>query len=765
MTSETERIKEILSSTGSEIYKQIGIYLHELDFTTDILEEEGDYSELFAEHEDCQRIGIPTSQSSQLKQFIISRSELIIRDKSKSFLRKAQQLKQTLESQNTDFYNKIAILLFNFQVNVDDIQIVDDFYIFLSKDNLNKIGLKTAAKQKIALRKVLQIISSVQQIDLSIFRKTQPSVYCKMDYKSCISIARLLSSLKYYTLLKPQQHQQNMYIFTHFMKDVYKQRVIDDFRHLKQTHSHQLQEIMKFASEHYHYNECALDECDFASRHYRIEGRDNNDKIDDGSDMDPQFIFYADIMDSAHYFLQHLYHAGMRINVTIQHGQDEKEDVKCDEDEWFDKEFAKRKNILTDIQKSTQRFSRVSSNLSGKFNITPDQHQLMTIHDAEEGVTYMDSVYDYLSHLNVKDEEIKRLNKYVLDEWFDTEAVDIDIQINNGRGNISEYMKNQKIMDGIISRFNQSRRMYLELSFSHIFAHIMFVITYIFSIVSKGIFSIGLNYDYWSKYEDKKEQIRNEMYVEKKYDNFQQEIYEYQHEMSVKTFKNEVLVKAGEYLQSAAVKSTRCRVDWYDSEKYPFGISEGSIISKHHLISIILYTDYTNLSGAFSCSFRKNGPFETLQSAKKRNQNYFWWSKSLKEAVCVYGDAYYIRRVNEVEYEIDGWRATWSFSAVDLIVYGQEKLRHNNDRAVGKLRGPFYCGMSVVMNIPEFNITFLSPTSTSLHIEVAMKFSGDSGMIIEANNNKVGVTTQALDVSWISRYPEEEERYGYLSLY
>ena len=67
-------------------------------------------------------------------------------------------------------------------------------------------------------------------------------------------------------------------------------------------------------------------------------------------------------------------------------------------------------------------------------------------------------------------------------------------------------------------------------------------------IVSKGAFSIGLQYNYWDK--------GNEMYVDSKYDNFQDEIYEYEHEMNIKTFKNELLVKVKEYMQSQAVKAT-----------------------------------------------------------------------------------------------------------------------------------------------------------------------------------------------------------------
>ena len=265
------------------------------------------------------------------------------------------------------------------------------------------------------------------------------------------------------------------------------------------------------------------------------------------------------------------------------------------------------------------------------------------------------------------------------------------------------------------------------------YIHIIYILFY---VVSKGAFSIGLKYDYWSKYEDKENKELNKMYVEKKYDNFQDEIYQYHHEMNIKTFKDEVMVKVNEYINSVVVKSTKCPVNWYDhdSEEYPYGIPRNATISKNHLISIILYTDYTKLSSDFTSTFRSHGAFDSLQAAKKRNQKYWWWSKTLLEAVRAYGDAFNERKG-------DGW------------YYGG-----------GKLRGPFYSGMSIIMNLPEFNIRLISPTSTSLHIEVAMKFSGEQGIIIELNNDKVGKHTQALDVSWISRFAEEEERYSFYVL-
>ena len=138
-----------------------------------------------------------------------------------------------------------------------------------------------------------------------------------------------------------------------------------------------------------------------------------------------------------------------------------------------------------------------------------------------------------------------------------------------------------------------------------------------------------------------------------------------------------------------------------------------------------MYCDYSDLSRDFTLSFRVSYEFQPLSQIRKHNSNYYWLSKILKTTVTEYGQCH---------------------------EYGKGLL--------SPLRGPFFCGMSAVLKISQFNMFILSPLSSSLHIEVALKFSGDSGMVLEMDNSSSNcVYLQGLDVSWISRYREEEERY------
>eukprot|EP01084_Bolivina_argentea_P297768 513047_1 len=58
--------------------------------------------------------------------------------------------------------------------------------------------------------------------------------------------------------------------------------------------------------------------------------------------------------------------------------------------------------------------------------------------------------------------------------------------------------------------------------------------------------------------------------------------------------------------------------------------------------------------------------------------------------------------------------------------------------------------------MPAFNIRLCAPTSTSMQITVAIKFSTERGIVLQFNNG--GSDLRGFDVSWISRYGYEDER-------
>ena len=224
--------------------------------------------------------------------------------------------------------------------------------------------------------------------------------------------------------------------------------------------------------------------------------------------------------------------------------------------------------------------------------------------------------------------------------------------------------------------------------------------------VSVGVFSIGIDWEYMYYLRGKGIQPKeNEIRFGKHWQNLPAEIANYNLLDYIGEYKNEILPKVNQYINTETVKS----------------LHRNLRITRDELISIVLYTDYTELSSDFTSTFRKKWTFEPLSAIKKRHKKYAWWSRELKSAISRFGANY-----------------------------------QNGEG----MTGPFYTGMSCVMNIVNFNVYLYSPTSTSVHIEVSMKFSGDAGMILEFTNDEGSAKfTKGFDCSIISRYKEEDERY------
>ena len=207
-----------------------------------------------------------------------------------------------------------------------------------------------------------------------------------------------------------------------------------------------------------------------------------------------------------------------------------------------------------------------------------------------------------------------------------------------------------------------------------------------------------------------------ELYVTQRYTSFKEEILNY-HLVTIKQYAQDIMDKAQHYMETETTKSI-----FADAEKAPphYGIYDEDPLRIQDLMSLIMYTDFTNLSSNFTATFRKKHPFESIESVKRRNSKYWWWSKTLRETI---------------------------------EIFGESKWNSN-------LKGPFFTGMSFVMTMPQFLIRLCLPVSTSMHIEVATKFSGEDGLIITLNVDNTAATQhlRAFDCSWFSRFKEEDER-------
>ena len=149
-----------------------------------------------------------------------------------------------------------------------------------------------------------------------------------------------------------------------------------------------------------------------------------------------------------------------------------------------------------------------------------------------------------------------------------------------------------------------------------------------------------------------------------------------------------------------------------------YKIDPGTPISIQNILTIILYSDYDTLSNRFSSTFRKVLEDEDSDYTRKRNQEFWNWSKTLIETVNVYGTG----------------------------------IKDSKIPA-------FYHGVSF-MYFNSFAASFNSPTSATTKLQIAHIFATDDGIIMELGQARYGVkdNVKYFNCSMVSCYGNEDER-------
>eukprot|EP01083_Nonionella_stella_P266269 900974_1 len=166
--------------------------------------------------------------------------------------------------------------------------------------------------------------------------------------------------------------------------------------------------------------------------------------------------------------------------------------------------------------------------------------------------------------------------------------------------------------------------------------------------------------------------------------------------LTIIEYKNTVLKAAMKYkAMSASIKGA-----YYIWERV-YEIPKESSIRMNHIFAVLLYTNHTDLSAAFSRSFRKVSGSESDHQLRERHSQYANWARLLREAVECWGD-----------------------SLGDTT----------------QTRTSFYHGISKKMIFDRFSQRFCCPTSTTLQYETAIMFANqgecdEDGIVIRIKNN------------------------------
>ena len=256
-------------------------------------------------------------------------------------------------------------------------------------------------------------------------------------------------------------------------------------------------------------------------------------------------------------------------------------------------------------------------------------------------------------------------------------------------------------------------------------------------------FSRAFSWFYWESYKGDVNQFffahdvlpngyePHQLCVPQKYGSHKEEIL---HHISCNTY-TKCLNKASRFMASSKVKRLLSIIQ--DDHLFRYGIALLTPITRNHILSVILYCDLDAYSTKFSKTFRRISQYETMYSVKRRNAEFWWQAKLLIETVKCYG-----------QQDLDHPLFCMYCTCICTAVHNQYYIT-----AITTVSG-----VSCVMPLPQLMMYLYSPTSTSKQIEIAINFAGyDDGMIMTIGypNDRLQIF---FDCSWISRYPDEDER-------
>lgn len=224
---------------------------------------------------------------------------------------------------------------------------------------------------------------------------------------------------------------------------------------------------------------------------------------------------------------------------------------------------------------------------------------------------------------------------------------------------------------------------------------------------------VGFRYDYWGTWDE---------YHKPKYQSFKMELLSnkiYSIDTNLFNYvynKSQFLYHNSDYIKSIQYKSS------IDQVNNIYGIKHGQSLSIMYIMSIIFYTDFDVLSYNFRSTFRRIFQNETARSVKKRNTEYWYWSKLLMETVNCFGTRVAKSKINT-----------------------------------------FYHNTSLV-HFDSFIAEFNSPTSTTSHLSIATLYGKNDGLILDlkmynnAFNGIYGKSLRYFNCEYLSSFNNQNER-------
>eukprot|EP01083_Nonionella_stella_P109603 319788_1 len=249
---------------------------------------------------------------------------------------------------------------------------------------------------------------------------------CNDPLAGCVMVKRLVISLAFYSRLDIQNSKADQDKFIAFINEVYND-ILDDYAHLVREHRN-LEAITEALKTNALLPICDVTKCIFTSRHY-AQLPNTITTID----IDRTVQFYSQIMDSFHFYVQHMFECGLRTERPQPNDNDQKQDDSVGT------EFARIARMTNERQHIRSSFSRFKDNT--KFNLQTSTHVSVHKEATSPDKAYIDEMFRYLlfSSKGIDEIAIRNVWKFLTAHQYDSDSIKADIKCGLS-GNIASGM-------------------------------------------------------------------------------------------------------------------------------------------------------------------------------------------------------------------------------------------------------------------------------------------------------------------------------------
>ncbi len=185
-------------------------------------------------------------------------------------------------------------------------------------------------------------------------------------------------------------------------------------------------------------------------------------------------------------------------------------------------------------------------------------------------------------------------------------------------------------------------------------------------IVAKGVGNTG------NLIESNEGYLLSEWYICSKYKNLKEEallnncctftMYQF-----TITF-NKAKIKRDLWINDKNARKLKCAVGQRNCWQESYGIKKGELIGLNHILSLLMYTNFSKQCYLFSKTFRKTKPFQSDRTLKRRHSEVANWAKHLRELIECFGDTMANNR--QIDYFYHGISSDMIFKSTSIKLCG-----------------------------------------------------------------------------------------------